>query len=72
MVKHTQTIRRLLADESLRVFEHFTGFGLKGLAMSSSAGIENVMIPLINAYKIMLLPLEKHNGVEFFLFHLYD
>ena len=71
MVKHTQTIRRLLADESLRVFEHFAGFGLKGLTMSSSAGIEN-MIPLINAYKIMLLPLEKHNGVEFSLFHLYD
>ena len=72
MVKHTQTIRRLLADESLSVFEHFTGFERKGLAMSSYAGIENMMIPLINAYRIMLLPLEKHNVVEFSLCHLYD
>ena len=30
MVKHTQTIRRQLADE-LSVFDHFVGLALKGL-----------------------------------------
>ena len=31
MVKHTQTIRRLLSTNSLSVFEHFVGLTLKGL-----------------------------------------
>ena len=30
MVKHTQTIRRQIADELLRVFDHFVGLELKG------------------------------------------
>ena len=30
MVKHTQTIRRLLGDK-LSVFDHFVGLALKGL-----------------------------------------
>ena len=34
MVKHTQTIRRLLADE-LNVFDHFVGLALKGLMSPS-------------------------------------
>ena len=31
MIKHTQTIRRQIADELLSVFDHFVGFALKGL-----------------------------------------
>ena len=31
MVKHTQTIRRLLPTKCLSVFDHFVGLGLKGL-----------------------------------------
>ena len=31
MVKHTQTIRRLLPTNCLSVFDHFVGFALKGL-----------------------------------------
>ena len=31
MVKHTQTIRRLLPTNCLSVFDHFVGSGLKGL-----------------------------------------
>ena len=30
MVKHTQTIRRLLSMNCLRVFDHFMGWRLKG------------------------------------------
>ena len=31
MVKHTQTIRRLLPTNYLSVFDHFVGLALKGL-----------------------------------------
>ena len=31
MVKHTQTIRRQIADESFSVFDHFVALALKGL-----------------------------------------
>ena len=31
MVKHTQTIRRLLPTNCLRVFNHFVGLACKGL-----------------------------------------
>ena len=31
MVKHTQTIRRLLPSNCLSVFDHFVGLALKGL-----------------------------------------
>ena len=31
MVKHTQTIRRLLPTYCLSVFDHFAGLALKGL-----------------------------------------
>ena len=31
MVKHTQTIRRLLPTNCLSVFDHFLGLALKGL-----------------------------------------
>ena len=31
MVRHTQTIRRLLPTNCLSVFEHFVGLALKGL-----------------------------------------
>ena len=31
MVKHTQTIRRLLLTNRLGVFDHFVGLALKGL-----------------------------------------
>ena len=33
MVKHTQTIRRQIADE-LFVFDHFSGLALKGLRLA--------------------------------------
>ena len=32
MVKHTQTIRRLLPTNCLNVFDHFVGLALKGLS----------------------------------------
>ena len=31
MVKHTQTIRRQIADELYEMFDHFVGLALKGL-----------------------------------------
>ena len=31
MIKHTQTIRRLLPTNCLSVFDHFAGLALKGL-----------------------------------------
>ena len=31
MIKHTQTIRRMLPTNCLRVFDHFVGSALKGL-----------------------------------------
>ena len=31
MIKHTQTIRRLLPTNGLSVFDHFVGMALKGL-----------------------------------------
>ena len=31
MVKHTQIIRRQIADELLSVFDHFVGLVLKGI-----------------------------------------
>ena len=34
MVKHTQTIRRLLPTNSLSVFNHFVGLALKWIALS--------------------------------------
>ena len=38
MVKHTQTILRLTADElfELNVFDHFVGLVLKGLKLKSN------------------------------------
>ena len=33
MVKHTQTIRRQIADECFGVFDHFVGLVLKGLKL---------------------------------------
>ena len=31
MIKHTQTIRRQIADECLSVLDHLVGLALKGL-----------------------------------------
>ena len=33
MVKHTQTIRRQIADNCLSVFDHFVKLALKGLTI---------------------------------------
>ena len=38
MVKHTQTVRRLLPTNSLSVFDHFAGLALKGLLMNQAVG----------------------------------
>ena len=35
MVKHTQTIRRLLPTNCLSVFDHFMGLALKGLRIKA-------------------------------------
>ena len=32
MVKHTQTVRRIWANNYLSVFDHFEGLALKGLS----------------------------------------
>ena len=37
MVKHTQTIRRLLPMNCLSVFDHFVGLVLKGLMLTTRA-----------------------------------
>ena len=39
MVKHTETIRRLLPTDFLSVFDHFVGLALKGLTLE-----KNVML----------------------------
>ena len=36
MVKHTQTIYRLLQTSCLSVFDHFVGLAIKGLSMSKN------------------------------------
>ena len=49
MVKHTQTIRRLLATNCLSVFDHFVWLALKGLKSTNvtfSLDISNVKIGL--------------------------
>ena len=35
MVKHTETIRRLLPKNCLSVFDHFVGLALKGLSKNN-------------------------------------
>ena len=40
MVKHTETIRRLLPMECLSVFDHFVGLAIKGLTVA----YDNVVI----------------------------
>ena len=42
MIKHTQTIRRLLPTNCLSVFDHFVGLALKGLRFNDKKqGVEN-------------------------------
>ena len=38
MVKHTQTILRLLSTNCLSVFDHFVGLAFKGLMMKIDEG----------------------------------
>ena len=42
MVKHTQTIRRMLATNCLSVFKHFVGLALKSLITTNT---KNVTLP---------------------------
>ena len=49
MVKHTQTIRRLLPTNCLNVFNHFVGLALKGL---SDAGRRPVMLVYVHSNEI--------------------
>ena len=44
MVKHTQTIRRLLPTNCLSVFDHFVGLALKGLTSTSPKIIDTYFI----------------------------
>ena len=39
MVKHTQTIRRLLVDNCLSVFDHFVGLACEGLICDVLRGL---------------------------------
>ena len=40
MVKHTQTIRRLLPKNCLRLFDHFVGLALQGLVHEINKNME--------------------------------
>ena len=42
MVKHTQTIRRLLAMNCLSVFDHFVGLTLKGLFPAGTSATSRI------------------------------
>ena len=53
MVKHTQTIRRLLPRDCLNVFDHFVGLGFKGL---------NIIVFVYNGLNKVLFYLEKINS----------
>ena len=44
MVKHTQTIRRLLLTNCLSVFDHFMGLAPKGLGKSRPIHQKNLSI----------------------------
>ena len=48
MVKHTQTIRRLLATNCLNVFDHLVGLALKGLMGQYSHLIDCTPVAGIN------------------------
>ena len=45
IVKHTQTIRRLLPTNCLSVFDHFVGFALTGLKAVNPKKTFNLRIP---------------------------
>ena len=57
MIKHTQTIRRLLPTNCLSVFDHFVGLGLKGLRKLAQdlSGKINVILLAAHQYCIYLL-----------------
>ena len=45
MVKHTQTVRRLLPTICLCVFDHFVGLVLKGLSAARRVKSKNFLAP---------------------------
>ena len=57
MVKHTQTIRRLLPTNCLSVLDHFVGLALKSLLSNkynntfSASFSDSILIPLSNLKK---------------------
>ena len=65
MVKHTQTICRLLATNYLSVFEHFVGMALKRVRELSAYGEESFM-RLMLITEACLEP-SRTSKMEFFL-----
>ena len=56
MVKHAQTIRRLLPTNCLSVFDHFVGLGLKGLTCHNDWPEMNQFfcnVPNVSVYLIL-------------------
>ena len=53
MVRHTQTIRRLLPTNCLSVFDHFVGLVLKGLKMRSIDVILGSSLLTLNSFNII-------------------
>ena len=57
MVKHTQTIRRLLLTNCLSVFDHFVELALKGLILGSRGRFQEqarLPVPRGNLYFALL------------------
>ena len=48
MVKHTQTIRRLLHTNCLSVYDHFVGVALKRLTFAKMTRYENYFLLVTN------------------------
>ena len=61
MVKHTQTIRRLLSTNSVSVFDHVVGLALKGL-------IYLLSLPFFQSI-LLLLTLAKYPAQIFLKTH---
>ena len=49
MAKHTQTIRRQIADKMFSLFDHFLGFAPKGLTQPFQVNVS--FLRLLETYK---------------------
>ena len=65
MVKHTQTIRRLLPTNCLSVFDHFVGLALKGLINSGQKlNVQKTLTYHVARFIVTYFNLHVHSNVR--------